>query len=178
MWFDRKTNRRPNDLRIIRRCTILAATLLAWAGAVCGHSAKLPVSLAELTAEADIIFKGLVISSKPAQEELFKPCSGLITQETQFKVISVIKGDAPGATVRFQHYDEISQFKGNACQMWRYHFQRNGAYIVFAKKTEDVHIHRQLSVNDLGMQDQGVFLCSDNKPAPANTVKEAIWYEL
>jgi hypothetical protein len=178
MWFDRKTNRRPDDLRIIRRCTMLAAIVLAWAGVASGRPARLPVSLEELIAEADIIFKGLVVSSRPAQDELFKPCSGLITQETHFKVISVIKGDAPGATVRFQHFDAIPQFKGNECQMWRYTFQRNGAYIVFAKKTEDIHIHRQLSVNDLGMEYQGVFLCSDNKPAPANTVKEAIWNEL
>lgn len=157
---------------------MLAATLLAWAGAVCGHPARLPVSLEELIAEADIIFKGLVVSSRPAQDELFRPCSGLITQETQFRVISVIKGDPASATVRFHHYDEIPQFKGNTCQMWRYNFQRNRAYIVFAKKTEDVHIHRQLWVNDSGKEDQGIFPCSDNKPAPANTVKEAIWNEL
>src|SRR5262245_23554205 len=178
MWFDRKTNRRPDDLRIIRRCTMLVATLVAWAGVAYGHPARLQVSLEELIAEADIIIKGLVVSSRPAQDELFKPCSGLITQETQFKVISVIKGAPAGATVRFQHFDEIPQFKGNACQMWRYHFQRNRAYIVFAKKTEDVHIHRQLSVNDLGMQDQGIFLCSDDKPVLAKTVKEALWNEL
>jgi hypothetical protein len=157
---------------------MLAAIVLACAGSASGRSAMLPVSLEELIAEADIIFKGLVVSSRPAQDELFKPCSGLITQETQFKVISVIKGDAPGATVRFQHFDAIPQFKGNECQMWRYHFQRNGAYIVFAKKTEDIHIHSQLWVNDLGMDHQGVFLCSDNKPVTANTVKEAIWSEL
>jgi hypothetical protein len=30
----------------------------------------------------------------------------------------------------------------------------------------------------LGKDDQGIFLCSDNKPAPANTVKEALWNEL
>jgi len=178
MWFDRKTNNRPDNQRKIRRCTMLAVILLAWAGVASARPARLPVSLEELIAEADIIFKGLVISSRPAQGELFKPCSGLITQETQFKVISVLKGDAPGATVRFQHFDEIPQFKGNACQMWRYHFQRNRAYIVFAKKTEDIHIHRQLSVNDLGMQDQGIFLCSDNKSVMAKTVKEAIWNEL
>jgi len=157
---------------------MLAAVLLAWAGFACGHPAMLPVSLEELTAEADFIFKGLVISSAPAQDELFTPCSGLITQETQFTVISVIKGDPPGATVRFQHFDEIPQFKGSMCQMWRYHFQRNGTYIVFAKKTEDVHIHRQLWLNDVGKEDQGIFLCSDNEPVMAKTVKEAIWNEL
>lgn len=178
MWFDRKTTRRPNDLRIIRRCTMLAATLLAWAGVAFGRPARMPVSLDDLIAEADIIFKGLVVSSMPAENELFTPCSGLMIQETRFTVISVIKGASAGATVRFHHFDEIPQFKGNECQMWRYHFQRNGAYIVFAKKTEDVYIHRQLSVNDLGMQDQGVFLCSDNKPVTSNTVKEAIWNEL
>jgi hypothetical protein len=138
----------------------------------------LQVSLEELIAEADIVFKGLVVSSRQAQDELFEPCSGLITQETQFRVISVIKGDPAGATVRFQHFDEIPQFKGNSCQMWRYRFQRNRTYIVFAKKTEDIHIHRQLWINDLGKEDQGIFLCSDDKPAPANTVKEAIWNEL
>src|SRR5262245_51152657 len=119
MWFDRRTNTRPYHLRTIRRCTMLAAILLVWAGAVCGRPAMLPVSLEELIAEADIIFKGSVVSSRPAQNELFTPCSGLITQETEFRVISVIKGDPAGATVRFQHFDEIPQFKGNACQMWR-----------------------------------------------------------
>ena len=61
MWFDRKTNRRPDDLRIILRCTMLAATLLAWAGVAFGRPARLPVSLEELIAEADIIFKGLAV---------------------------------------------------------------------------------------------------------------------
>jgi HEAT repeat protein len=178
MWFGRKTNMRPDDLRIVRQCAMLAATLLVLASVTWGHPIKLPVSLEELTAEADIIFKGLVVSSRPVQSKWFTPGSGLIAQETQFTVISVIKGDPAGAMVRFHHYDEIPQFRGQMRQMWRYHFQIDRTYIVFAKKTEDADIHRQLWVNDLGKENQGVFLCSDNKPVMANTVKEALWKEL
>jgi hypothetical protein len=75
-------------------------------------------------------------------------------------------------------YDAIPQFKGNMCQKWRYQFQRNGAYIVFAKKTEDIHIHRQLWIDVVGKEDQGIFLCSDDKPVTANNVKGALWNEL
>lgn len=165
-------------LRMTRRCTMFVAALLAWAGVAWGYLVGPPLSLEKLAAEADIIFKGTAVSSGPVQDEWFKPCSGFVAQETQFTVISVIKGGSPGATLRFRHYDESPQSQLRMFQPQYYHFQHNRTYVVFAKKTEDAAIHRQLWTNHTGKKDQGVLLCSDNKPVIAKTIKDALWNEL
>ena len=151
---------------------------MAWACVALGYMVGPPMILEKLTAEADIIFKGAVLSSGPVQDEWFKPHPGFVAQETQFTVISVIKGDPQGATLRFRHYDESPQPQGRMFQPQYYHFQSNKTYIVFAKKTEDAAIYRQLWASLRGKEDQGVLLCSDNKPVMTKNVKEVLWNEL
>ena len=161
-----------------RRCTTLVAVLLVCAGVARGYLVGPPLGLEKLAATADLIFKGTVVSSGPVQDEWFKPCPGFVAQETRFKVISVIKGDPPGVTLRFRHYDESPQPQGRMYEPQYYHFQSNRTYLVFARKTEDAAIYRQLWASHTGIEDQGVLLCADNKPVMAGTVKEAFWSEL
>ena len=169
---------RTNDLRIARRCTILAAALLVWACVARGYPVGPPVSLEKLAAEADIIFKGTAVSSGPVQDEWFKPCPDFVARETQFTVISVIKGTAPGATLRFRHYAESPQPQGRMFQPQYYHFLDNRTYVVFAKKVGDAAVYRQLWANHTGKEDQGVWLCADEKAVTAKTVAAVLWDEL
>lgn len=152
--------------------------LLACAGVAQGYLVGPPLSLEKLTAEADIIFKGTTVSSEPAQDEWFKPYPDFVTRETRFGVLSVIKGDIPDASIRFRHYDENPQPQGRMFQPQYYHFQSNRTYIVYAKKTENETIYRQLWAYHTGKEDQGVLLCVDDKPVTAKTVREVFWSEL
>jgi len=167
-----------DDLQMTRRLTMVLAALLAWASVAPGYPVGPPLRLGELAAEADIILKGTAISSGPVQDEWFKPCSGFVSQETHFKVISVLKGELLGTSLLFRHYDESPRPQGRMFQPQYYHFQTNRTYIVFAKKGEDVGAYRQLWTNHKGKEDQGVLLCSNDQPLTAMPVKQAFWSEL
>ena len=169
---------RADNMRVTRRSTMLAVALVAWACLSPGHPVGRPLNVEILTAEADIVFKGTVVSSELVQDVWFKPLPDFGVHETTFAVISVIKGDAPGATLRFRHYDEDPESRGHFFLPQYYHFQSNRTYVVFAKGTEAVAGYRQLRADHTGKADQGVLLCLDNKPVLAKTVREALWDEL
>jgi hypothetical protein len=137
-----------------------------------GYLVGPPLSLDKLAAEADLIFKGTAVSGSPVQDEWFKPCAGFVSQETQFKVISVLKGDAPGAALRFRHYDESKIPQGRVFQPQYYHFEAGRTYLVFAKRSETAGVFRQARANHTGKEDQGVLLCPDDQPITAESVKE------
>jgi hypothetical protein len=160
------------------RRIILAVTVLAWAGVALAYVVGPALGLVKLAARADLVFKGTAVSSQQVQDDWFKPCAGFIATETEFKVISVIKGDAPGATLRFHHYDESQPPQPRMFQPQYYHFQPGRAYLVFAKRSETAGCFRQLQANHTAKEDQGVLWCPDNQPVLAKTVKEAIWKEL
>lgn len=169
---------RANDLRKTFRGIMFIAAMLAWAGITLGYPVGPPLSLEKLTEEADLIFKGTAVASGPVQDEWFKPCPDFVTQETQFTVISVLKGAPPGATLRFRHYDESPQPQGRTYQPQYYHFEAGRTYIVFAKRSEFAGIYRQTRANHTGKEDQGALLCADDNPVTADTVTGAIWGEL
>lgn len=157
---------------------MLAVALVAWACLALGYPVGRPLSVEILTAVADIVFKGTVVSSELVQDVWFKPLPDFGVHETTFAVISVIKGDAPGATLRFRHYDEDPESRGHFFLPQYYHFQSNRTYVVFATSTEKTAVYRQTRADHRGKADQGVLLCLDNKPVLAKTVREALWDEL
>jgi hypothetical protein len=157
---------------------MFAAAVVVWAGLAQGYLVRPPLSMEALIAEADLVFKGTVVSIGPEQDAWFQALPGFVVQETQFAVVSVIEGDNPGATLRFRHYDDSPQSRGHMYQPQFYHFEPNRTYIVFAKKADEAAGYRQLWANHTGKEDQGVLLCLDNKPVTAKTVKEAFWSEL
>ncbi len=157
---------------------MIVAGLLAVASAAPGRLVGPPLSLEKLTAEADIIFKGTAVSSGPVQDEWFKQSQDFIAQETHFKVISAIKGNKPGGTLRFRHYDRSLSHRAPMLALQLYHFEPGRTYIVFAKEAEQSGVFRQLWADLKSTQDQGVLLCLNDKLVTANTVKEAVWNEL
>jgi len=78
---------------------MILASFLVWTGAGWGYWVGPPLSLEKLAADADVIFKGTVISSETVQDDWFKPCTGFVARETKFTVISVIKGAPAGGAL-------------------------------------------------------------------------------
>jgi len=164
---------------MIRRCVVSLAVLLACTGMAWGYPVGWAVSLEKLTEEADVIFKGTVVSGEPVQDEWFKPYRGFLARETRFKVVSVIKGEWSGNELIFRHYDlDPEPHGGGFFQPQYYHFETGRTYVVFAKSGGPPGTFRQLWTSHTMKEDQGVLLCADEKPVAAKTVKEALWAEL
>jgi len=162
------------------RCAMVAAWLLVCAGVAQGGRIDPAVSLEKLTDQADIIFKGTAASSPTVQDDWFRENSTFVVRETQFTVVSVIKGEKPGDKLMFRHYDYAPKPRGGNFNFFpqHYHFEAGRTYIVFAKKSEPVGIFHQLWITNTMKSDQGVVLCADDKPVARKTVKEALWAEL
>ena len=78
---------------------LMALALLSIFGNLArGNLVGLPVSLETLGQQADIIFKGTVVSSKAVNHDglAFGSFTGFITQDTEFNLISTIKGEVAG----------------------------------------------------------------------------------
>jgi non-SMC mitotic condensation complex subunit 1 len=133
-----------------------------------------PESLEKLAEEADIIFKGTVVSSRAVDHDGFASRGGYIIQDTEFKIASIIKGKVPGNTLIFRHYDyDGAMFDGTQF----YHFESAKTYIVFAKRSETAAVFQQAWMHTRGQMDAGVLLCT-NKPATASNIKDIYWSEL
>ena len=163
-----------------RFVALIAAIVLVFAGESSGYFVGPPVNLEKLSGEADIIFKATAVSSAVVQDDWFKPYTGFAARETRFTLISVIKGTPHETPLRFRHYDldPEAQNQGRSFNPQYYHFQENKAYIVFAKKTDDPAVYRQLWANHTGIKDQGSFQCIDDKPVSSGKLKEIVWTEL
>ena len=169
---------RASDLVMTLRRVLSVAAVLVVTDVALGYFVGPPLSLEKLTAEADLVFKGTALAGEPVQDEWFKPCPGFVAKETEFKIVSVLNGDAPGATLRFRHYDQDPRPQGRMFQPQHYHFETGRTYIVFAKRSDAAGVFRQLQANHTGKEDQGVLLCPGDRPVTAKTVQEAIWGEL
>ncbi len=160
------------------RCTLSLFVLLLGTSAASAYPVGSAVSLKELIAEADVIFKGTAGSSQPVQDDWFKDYRDFVVCETPFEVISVIKGEGLGHRLRFRHYDENPAPQGRMFQPQYYHFQPGVSYIVFAKKTETAGAFRQLWANHKIKEDQGVIRCPDDRPLEPASIQQMLWTEL
>jgi len=169
--------RSSETIKTLRSAVLIAILLLRTCG-VRGDVVGPPLSLEKLTAEADLVFKGTAVSSAPIHDEQLAPMPGFAANETQFRIISVLKGVRPAPAVRFRHYDETPKSPGRMSEPLHYHFDAGSTYLVFAKRSGQIGVYHQLWSNHPGALNQGVILCAAAKPVSARTVKEAIWEEL
>lgn len=137
-----------------------------------------PQTLDELAQQADVIFKGVAISSQPARDHHFEPCDGFVVRQTQFRVIAVIQGKLDGERVGFRHYDRDPQPSSMMYAPQNYQFEVGRSYLVFAKKTGTPGVLRQCWRDERLVADQGVLRCADDKPAIAGALREVFWREL
>jgi hypothetical protein len=86
---------------------IAAGTWFSLAVTTEPHPPSMPLPiygrLAEMTAEADLVFKGEALSSSRITNKAFE-LQQMDVHATRFKVISVLKGDPQAKSVVFQHY--------------------------------------------------------------------------
>ncbi len=148
---------------------MLLGIVLSWPHAASAYMVGLPQDLEKMSAEADVIFKGTVVSSGPVEDGWFKPYAGFEPYETRFTIVSVIKGDAPGAALSFHHYDNSPAGGAANFAPQVYHFEKERAYLVFAKKSDRPGIFRQLWVFRTGIPDQGTFRCANATPVSARS---------
>lgn len=167
-----------DKLRITRCASLLLAVLLVWAGIGHGYPVGPALSLKELVAQADVIFKGTVVSSRFVEDASFKTFADFAVRETQFRVVSLLQGESSDAIIRFRHYAENPQSRGRMYQPQYYRFEPKRTYIVFAKQPEEAEVYHQLWVNHKTKEDQGVLLCADERLRTATSLKETLWLEL
>ena len=161
----------------IRSHFVIAVGMLMWAGAALGYPVGSPVSLEKMADQADVIFKGTVVAGEAVEDEGFPPQDGFVSWQTTFRIVSVLKGEKPGETLRFRHYHRDSSLS------WRfqpqyYDLETGTTYIVLAKTGATPGLFQQVWMNHTLKEDQGVVRCADAKPVAAATVKEAVWAEL
>jgi hypothetical protein len=165
-------------MTMTRRCVLGLAGLLACASMVPAYPVGFSVGLDELAGDADVIFKGTAGFTGPVQDEWFKPVRGFIACETQFKVVSVLKGEGLGEGAAFRHYDSDPKPIGISFMPQSYHFEKGRTYIVLAQQEAAAGVLRQLWANHKSKTDQGVLLCADAEPLRAKTVKGVFEGEL
>jgi hypothetical protein len=162
----------------MRKVAVLSALLLACAAAAQAYPVGPAISLEKLSEEADLVFKGTAVASSPVKDDWFQPYADFVAVQTQFKLVSLIKGDETAERLMFRHYDESPNQTGRMFEPQHYHFVPGKTYIVFAKKIGPPGFYRQVWMYHKLKEDQGVLLCPNDKPVVGATVKDILWHEL
>lgn len=140
-------------------------------------------ALDKMTAEADLIFKGRVISSRAETNTSF-PSWGK-PHATTFALISVLKGNFKSNVLVFWHNTSGPQGWGGGTPPSFHQLETNNCYLVFARQldksdylfsipsdaTNRPNEFRQLYIG-------GVFRTLDGRPLAGLSVSNALWSEL
>ncbi len=149
--------------------------------------------LEEMDRQADLIFKGQVLSTEQITNAAFR-VSDMSVHATKLKVISTIKGVVPTNLIVFQHYSGwLPGGHGwSGAHPPAFHQMEPGkSYLIFAAKTDKPdkyyapppghhskpEVFRQIA--DFPIQDdEGVLHTLDARPLSSHSVKDAHWIEL
>jgi alpha-tubulin suppressor-like RCC1 family protein len=131
--------------------------------------------LEEMERKADLVFKGRALSTRAITNTTFPPWGK--PHATQLEVISVLKGSVQTNVLVFQHNTSGPDAWGGGTPPPHYAFEAGQSYLIFAEKTGNLNVFRQLSPM-LRSETDGVTRTLDSRPLPGFTVKEAHWLEL
>ena len=132
------------------------------------------VPLEKLALTVDLVCKATVVADRPVADEWFEAIPGYEVHETELRIVSIVKGNAPGV-IRFRHYAESLGLRMNLRQS--YSFVGGRTYLLFAAQGAD-GTYRQWSKFQTVKSGQGVLLAADAEPHRGKTVTEAAWAEL
>jgi hypothetical protein len=158
-----------------RILALLLGTLVA-EGALFGYAVGPALTLDQLAARSDLVFKGTVVSTAPEPGQGAIP--GFHDQSTVFHVISVVKGTNPGPQLRFRHQDSGSPPGMVMYEPQHYHFEPGRSYLVFARRGDSAGVFQPFSDSPTGKADQGAILCADDRPVRGATLHDILWSEL
>jgi hypothetical protein len=139
--------------------------------------------LQEMEREADLIFKGEVLSSKALTNESFPDWAE--PHATQFRLISALKGDPQTNKIVFWHYTgEPGAWSGGPIPE-THEFETGRCYLVFAArldKPEYLYDPPLDATNRFAefrqLYRDGVLRTLDSRPVANHSVKDAHWQEL
>ena len=140
-------------------------------------------------ADADLVFKGRVVSSTRITNTAFQ-ISDMFVHATKFKIISILKGTASSDFVVFQHYNQWSPGGygwGGAGPPEPYKFENGQSYLIFAANmakpgfyysrppgtTNQPNEFRQLTEYD-----KSIFHTLDTRPLNNLPASNALWLEI
>jgi len=155
--------------------------LLILTGMTClsaGDAIGPPPTFEELENRGILIFKGTALSSQPVQASALPMETGLDSVETRFHIVSLVKGQIDGSTIRFHHYETPS---GSFFGMWSpetYHFQNGRTYLVVTGQQEGTDGAIQFQTHTSMTGGDGVLLCVDARPVSGSKLKDITWNEL
>lgn len=149
--------------------------------------------LEEIEREADLVFKGQVLSTTETTNSAFR-VSSLKVKATRFKIISVLKGDSPTNEISFEHYSGYGArgfaWSGPSPPAFL-KFETGKSYLVFAARMDKPSSYyspaaditnvpgRFRQIADVPKtSDEGAIRTLDAHPIKNFTVKEAHWFEL
>jgi hypothetical protein len=153
----------------------LAILIALWPMKMAAQLQKRPLGLERMEAEADLVFKGRVISSEAITNKTF-PLS-FAPHSTTLDVISVFKGNLQTNVVTFLHNTKGPNAWGGGTPPPHCRMELERCYLIFAEKTETVGVFRQISSGPT-REDEGVTLTLDDSPLAGMSIKEAHWFEL
>src|SRR5436305_5473122 len=116
-------------MRTMRCMPPLVALMLLLGEAAQAYLVRKPASLDQLTASADIVFKGTVVSSRPGSGKWLAPIFGFQDRETRFRIVSVMKGRAGEDTLAVRHYDNVPDNGRGPYAPEFYHFELGRTYL-------------------------------------------------
>jgi hypothetical protein len=145
--------------------------------------------LDKMSADADLVFKGQVVSSTRITNTAFQ-FSDMFVHATKFKIISILKGTVSSDFVVFQHYNEWSpggHGGDGAGPPEPFKFENGQSYLIFAANmakpgfyysrppatTNQPNEFRQLTENQ-----NSIFHTLDPRSLPSLSISNAIWLEL
>ncbi len=131
--------------------------------------------LERMAAQADIVFKGRVMSTIGLTNKTFPIC--FEPHATKLKIISVLKGTLGKDSITFIHNTEGPHGWGGGTPPPHYLLKPGRSYLIFAEKTDQPNVFRQLSGMP-GREDEGAILAADDRPLTNVTIFEAHWLEL
>lgn len=137
-----------------------------------------PIPLSDLMATSDVIAKATAGTTRPVRPGDWNEIPGFRVYQTEFKVISALKGEPP-RRFYFRHYGWNP--RDPARPMWSpqyYQFRRDETYLLFARKTASDTILEPFSSDWREKLDEGVFWTLDDRPTRAADIQELIWQEM
>jgi len=133
------------------------------------------LSIKELTDTSDLFLKATALSSTPITDDEFTPISGFLAYNTKFKVITVLKGEAP-AEVGFHHYGKGGPPGHMFYWPESFNFKPGRTYLLWAKKTPD-GVLRQFGMAT-ATHGQIAVLTRDAAPVIGIVARDIVWNEL
>jgi hypothetical protein len=162
------------------RCQLIVSVLIwcSLAAPAAAYPVGPAISLDEMFGQAGLVCKAEVVSTKPVDDAWFEKVHSFQAVETRLAVIALYKGQPKAKEIAFRHYAEDNKGGGYHYMPQHYKFEVGRTYLMFAAKTEEEGIYRQLWKQHKSQDDQGVVLAASKEPHEGESIKEVIWREL